>query len=548
MVGHNPIRIGVAKQRAISHLSRYWLLVFCFASGAVLAECKNTPVETDLTTFYSNSWGIDHHNTRYQPVSTVNAGNAANLELKWVYGLSNETPRSFPLVTKDTIFLGDSNHGLVALERETGCERWVYEHKGLISSAIIPGTIRRSDAEDQPILIFTDRFAGIYAVDAKSGDLVWHITVEDHLIPQYSGTPLVTDDTVFVPVSSMEVTLAANPFYGCCTSSGGMAAFDINTGEKKWYLPTIREEAKVTGSHFMGFVDEWGPSGAPVWGSPSYDSKRNRLFFGTGQNYSHPTTDTSDAIFAVDATSGDVQWVRQFTENDAFTAACAMSLNHPNCAKPTGPDVDFGAPTVIARALNGADVLLAGQKSGDVHAMNPDTGEVLWSKKLGRGGIIGGVHFGLAVNETIGTVFVPINDRAAMNYPSPGTPAPGLYALDIESGEQQWQFSRESRCDDEECMYGLSSAITATNDIVITASMDGYLEVMSAVDGKLLWSHDTWRTYDSVNGKDVEGGSIDSQGPMVADDLVMVSSGYRWISNQRGGNAFLVFQVVTPNE
>jgi len=326
-----------------------------------------------------------------------------------------------------------------------------------------------------------------------------------------------------------------------------MAAFDINTGEKKWYLPTIEEAAKVRGSHF-GFVDEWGPSGAPVWGAPTYDSKRNWLFFGTGQNYSHPTTDTSDAIFAVDAASGEVQWVKQFTANDAFNAACTVSLNHPNCAQPTGPDVDFGAPTLLAHTPDGKDILLAGQKSGDVHAMNPDTGELLWSRKLGRGGIIGGVHWGLAVNESTGTVFVPINDRSAMNYPSPGTPTPGLYALDIESGEPLWQFSRNSRCDDEQCMYGLSSAITATNDIVITASMDGYLEVINAADGKLLWSHDSWKTYESVNGVTVKGGSFDTHGPMIADDQVMVSSGYRYISNQRGGNAFLVFQVVAPDD
>ena len=540
-------RVAVVNQRTVSQLSRYLVLAACLASSAVMAECKNIAANAGLTALASNSWGIDHRNTRYQPASTVTAENAANLELKWVYGLSNETPRSFPLVTEDTIFIGDSNHGLVALERETGCERWVYEHDGPISSAIIPGNIRRSDAEDQPILIFTDRYTGVYAIDANTGDLVWHITVDDHLVPQLSGSPLVTEDTVFVPVSSMEVGLPINPFYGCCTTSGGMAAFDINTGEKKWYLPTIKEEPKVTGSHF-GFVDEWGPSGAPVWGAPAYDSKRDILYFGTGQNYSHPTTETSDAIFAVDATSGDVQWVRQFTQNDAFNAACTLTLNHPNCPSPTGPDVDFGAPPLIARTASGQDILIAGQKSGDVHAMNPDTGEVLWSKKLGRGGIIGGVHFGLAVNESIGTVFVPINDRTAMNYPSPGTPTPGLYALDIESGAQRWSFSRESRCDDEECMYGLSSAITATNDIVITASMDGYLEVMGAGDGKLLWSNDTWKSYDSTNGVEVSGGSIDSHGPMVVDDLVMVSSGYRWITNQRGGNAFLVFQLVTPNE
>ena len=547
MKGWHQGRSGVLNRRVVSYLHYSLALALSLASSATLAECLNIQVDADLTSHYSNSWGIDHRNTRYQPTSSLNTKNVARLELKWAYGLSDVTPRSFPLVTKDTIFIGDSNHGLVALERETGCERWVYEHDGLVTSAIIPGNIEHSGAEDQPILVFADRFSGVYAVDAQNGQLVWHITLEDHLVPLYSGTPLVTDDTVFIPVSSMEVGLSMNPFYGCCTTSGGMAAYDIKTGKKRWYLPTIEASAKITGTHF-GFVEEWGPSGAPVWGAPSYDRKRNWLYFGTGQNYTHPTTKTSDAIFAVDAETGDVQWIKQFTANDAFNAGCTLSLNHPNCPDDTGPDVDFGAPTLLARTQGGEDILLAGQKSGHVHAMDPDTGQVRWSKKLGRGGIIGGVHWGLAVNEASGTVFVPINDRSAMNYPSPGTPTPGLYALDIQTGEQLWQFSRESRCDEEECMYGLSSAITATNDIVITGSMDGYLEIMSSTDGKLLWSYDTWKTYNSTNGVEVEGGSLDTHGPMIADDLVMVSSGYRYISNQRGGNAFLVFQVAPLND
>ena len=111
MKGQHQGRIKVVTRHAGLQLSRYLVLALCLASGAALAECLNTPINADLTSFYSNSWGIDHRNTRYQPASSLNAENAANLELKWAYGLANETPRSFPLVTKDTIFIGDSNHG-----------------------------------------------------------------------------------------------------------------------------------------------------------------------------------------------------------------------------------------------------------------------------------------------------------------------------------------------------------------------------------------------------------------------------------------------------
>ena len=129
---------------------------------------------------------------------------------------------------------------------------------------------------ERHILIFTDRTRGVFAVDAANGELVWHAIVSDEPVPVYSGTPLVIGDTVFVPISSMEVGIAMNPFYGCCTTSGGMAALDISTGEQRWYLPTIEAEAEVTGSHFL-FVKEYGPSGATVWAAPSFDAARNRL-------------------------------------------------------------------------------------------------------------------------------------------------------------------------------------------------------------------------------------------------------------------------------
>jgi len=520
-------------------LSGVLVVVLGLCSLTVRATCKNTDPVPNMQSSYAEGWGIDHRNTRYQSASSIDSGNASSLTLKWVYGLASTTPRAYPLITEDTIFVGDGGRGLVALDRATGCERWVHEHAGSIASAILQGRIGERD-----ILIFNDRTQGMYAVDARDGQLIWHAVVEDEPVPWYSGTPLVTEDAVFLPVASLEVGLAANPFYGCCTTSGGMAAFDISTGKKIWYLPTIAAEAQVTGSHFFGLVQKHGPSGAAVWGAPSYDPKRDWLFFGTGQNFTHPTTDTSDAIFAVEAKTGKIVWVHQYTKNDAYTAACNIkALNHPNCAEPTGPDVDFGAATMLLHTRSGRELLIGGQKSADVHAMEPDTGTPVWTTNLGRGGIIGGVHWGMAANESLGLLYVPISDKEVKGFPAPGTPSPGLYALDVETGEKRWTYTRESRCAEEACVFGLSSAIIAANDIVVTGSIDGYLDVVAADTGKLLWSHDSWREYTAVNGVATSGGAFDAHGPMLADNLLVVTSGYGYVGRQRGGNALLVFQL-----
>ena len=219
-----------------------------------------------------------------------------------------------------------------------------------------------------------------------------------------------------------------------------------------------------------------------------------------------------------------------------------MALNHPNCPKPTGPDVDFGAATMLVKTET-RTLLIAGQKSAEVHALDPATGNRIWTTRIGRGGIIGGIHWGLAANESLGLVYAPISDKAIFDFPAPGEPAPGLYALDASTGDPRWHYGRDSRCDAQECIYGLSAAITAANDLVVSGSMNGYLDILHAQTGTLLWSHDAWRSYETVNHIPANGGGFDAHGAVLADNLLMVSAGYAYVGQQRGGNAFLVFEI-----
>jgi polyvinyl alcohol dehydrogenase (cytochrome) len=203
---------------------------------------------------------------------------------------------------------------------------------------------------------------------------------------------------------------------------------------------------------------------------------------------------------------------------------------------------------MLLHGSDGRQRLIAGQKSAEVHALDPLSGERLWTRRLGRGGIIGGVHWGMAANEALGLVYVPISDKAVAGFPAPGEPQPGLYALDIDSGELRWRHSRAPRCESASCIYGLSAAAIAANDVVVVGSIDGYLEVLSADTGTVLWSHDAWRDYDAVNGVPTSGGGFDAHGPMLADDLLLVTAGYAYVGAQRPGNAFLVFQLADADE
>jgi polyvinyl alcohol dehydrogenase (cytochrome) len=62
-----------------------------------------------------------------------------------------------------------------------------------------------------------------------------------------------------------------------------------------------------------------------IWSTPTIDAKKNALYVTTGDNYSHPSTKTSDAFLAMDLDSGKILWSRQMTTSDAWNTACRMA-------------------------------------------------------------------------------------------------------------------------------------------------------------------------------------------------------------------------------
>ena len=494
--------------------------------------------------FLAGSWGQDLRNTRYQPNSQINASNVATLELAWVFALDGgQAPHSYPIATRDTLYIGTQASTLLALDRESGCTRWTYSSPDSIRTGLVHGKLKT-----QSYIYFGTGNGEVEAVDALTGEQLWSIDARDHDAQFITGTPVFHDGVLFVPISSREVALAISPLYGCCTSRGAVAAFDAATGKQLWRTHSIVDKPEVTGRRWL-FIETWGPSGAPVWSAPTIDTNRGVLLFGSGENYSAPANKGSDAITALDLKTGAPRWSQQYTASDNYNMACSMNKDHPNCPKENGPDLDFGAPPVLAR-FNGPkgeqDIILAGQKSADVHAIDPDTGVRLWTRNIGRGGYLGGVHWGMTTNEALGLLYAPISDIRQGPPGSTEESAPGMYAIDIATGEVRWQTTAEDRCDGRErCLNGLSAAPIANSDLVFVAGLDGWLHALRADNGASAWSFDTWRDFNAINESEslkASGGSIDVHGPLLVEDQLFIQSGYGTFG-QQGGNALIAFRL-----
>ena len=476
-----------------------------------------------------NGWGVDVTNRRFQPAAQAGlaAGDVPRLRLRWAFGYPDSaSAQSQPTVVGGRLFVASERGVVHALDARTGCAHWSFAAQSGVRGAMSVGRL----PSGRHALFFGDFNANVYALDAASGAEIWRRDVDTHQGARITGAPVLHDGRLYVPVSSLEELLAADPEYPCCTFRGSVAALDAATGESIWRSFTIPETPRPRGRNPDGFF-LMGPAGAAVWSAPTVDARRGLVYAATGNAYTEPAAATSDAIVAFDLETGAVRWTRQLTPGDAFVLNCAGA--NPNCPDDEGPDFDFGSSPALVTLTDGRDLLVAGQKSGVGYGLDPDrAGAVVWRYRVGAGSALGGIEWGFAVDG--GKAYFANSDHLT---PEPG----GLAAVRLRTGELVWYAEpHEPVC--EGCSPALLAAVTAIPGVVFSGAWDGLFRAYAADDGSVLWEFDTNGAYETVNGVRARGGSINGPGPVVVDGMVYVNSGYAAFGG-RPGNVLLAFGV-----
>ncbi len=487
-------------------------------------------------------WGLNVANTRYVDSKTAgfDATSVAKLKLKWAMGFEGANRvRSQPALAGGAIFIGSQDGHVYALDRNTGCARWKYQVSAEVRTGIVISGWTVGDTAAKPQLYFGDIVGNVYALDAATGAQMWKVKTDPHSSTTLTAAPVLYHGKLYVPVSSLEEG-AAGENYDCCTFRGSIIAYEARSGARLWQSFLV-DAPRFRGKHALGHKT-YGPSGIAVWNSPAIDEKRGVMYFDTGDNYSSPTTRYSDAIIAMDLNTGKIKWSYQALAKDAWNGAC--SLPAPNaCPTENGPDYDFGAAAILATATNGKQYVLAGAKSGVVYAFDPTNGKLIWQNKVGRGGILAGVYFGMATHGDV--VYVPIHDAADGRHYDESA-KPGLYALDIHSGKFLWKSPiDEGGCKDRgpTCAVGIAAPIILTDDLVMSGASDGRVRIHAADSGRVVWEYDTAVTMPTTGGGTATGGSIGGGfGPLIDGGLLIVPSGYGF-AGRTPGNLLLVFGV-----
>lgn len=482
----------------------------------------------------SASWtssGNGKNNWRHQPDETrINAANVASLTPKWVFRPGADVSAT-PSVENGAVYVPDWGGRITKLDAATGAVIWSVS---VPTASGVPGALSRTTPTltEDSVIVGTQIGARLMSLDKATGAVRWVTQLSTMPFAILTQSPAVHAGVVYQGVSSSEEGAAAFiPGYICCRFIGTMNAVDLKTGQIKWTTLMAPNNNGQPG----------GYSGASIWSSsPVIDPSRNAVVVTTGNNYEVPDDVAAcvaadpdaicdapdnyvDAVVSLDMRTGAVRWATKLGGADAWNVACL--IGGANCPTPAGPDYDFGQGAMLLRTKidnKQQDILVAGQKSGVMWGLNPDTGAVFWGTQAGPGGTLGGLEWGSATDGK--RIYFAIANNEAKPYdgrPDLGN-AGSWGAIDPATGAILWQTKDPNGAIDP-------GAVSVANGVVYGGSLAASptaptFFALDAATGEIKLSY-------------VSGGSVNS-GAAIADGVVYWGSGYSNFGLGSPNNAF----------
>lgn len=492
-----------------------------------------------------NGWGNGLTNTRHQPesIGQITARDLGKIRIKWAYGFPGSTKvDAQPTVLGNRIFSSGGTNTIHSIDLDTGCKVWTTTVYSRVRSTIVAGEVGKNI-----LLFFGDQAGWAYALDASNGRKVWSKKIDSHNLAQVTGSPVFHNATVYFPASSgWEEAAAANSSYDCCTFRGSISALNAADGSTRWKTYTINEPAKKVNQSKA----KYGPSGAGVWSSPTIDVDKGMIYITTGNNFSLPATETSDAIIALSLDSGAILWTKQIVARDTTNNSCYVP-GQSNCPNLSAPDHDFGSSAILVRLEDNKRLLVAGQKSGVVTAIDPDNdGKIIWQRIIGQGSPLGGIQFGISTDGKYvyaANSYIQIsNSSSSVRGAQPGVDGwyllgsrgGGMNAIDIRTGEIKWSRAHPGCNQMPGCSQAQSAAVTSTDTFVLSGGLDGILRAYAVSNGEILWEVDTKVSVKGSNGTIAKGGALDGPGPVIVSGMLLVNSGYQMFGGVPGNALF----------
>ena len=238
-----------------------------------------------------------------------------------------------------------------------------------------------------------------------------------------------------------------------------------------WTTYTMPERPRPLGRNSAG-TQLYGPAGAAIWNAPTLDPELGRVYTTVGTCYISEFFDervgydggTCVSVMAFDMETGKKAWWTQLVPMDRHPGGCGREpeeqrLNCPGYVD--DPDDDPSGAPVLYTAENGQRIIIQGQESGRITALDPDNdGAVLWVAQAGDEMAAMNGGFGGAFDGRYYYKPLPFED---------GTGA--IAAIRPQDGSRAWYQSldKPEGCDSEdaECSSANWSSASAVPGAVI---------------------------------------------------------------------------------
>ena len=516
---------------------RRYLLATALAAGWMAAQSAN------WTTYNG-----DHASHRYSTLAKITPANVKNLALSWVY--QSPVAGSWeatPLVLDGVMYITQRPNDVVALDAATGRVFWSYRYNNQEDPRVCCGANNRGLGVLGDSLFMGTLDASLVAIDRHNGHLLWKTRVAEAKAG-YSITvaPLVVKDKVIVGVGGGE--WGVRGFIAAYSAETGKELWRFYTvpgpgepGHETW-LPCPPDSP--SGSKDYCDPDAWKHGGGSVWVTGSYDPATNLTYWGTGNagpDY-NPTQRPGDNLYtasvvALDTDTGKLRWHYQFTPGDRYdydavqvpvladiqfqgkpVKAMLWANRNGNfyvLDRTTGKFL-LGKPFVKVNWMSGFDANgrpiqtpqpqglptypgLQGGTNWYSPSFSPRTGLMyfsIWEEqgilftqipvvyKEGTG--FGGGGFGPFVPSVDdpkkgipNAAGVPNLRRGPINDWTDAAGHGAMVALDPATGEAKWKFKMTDVTD--------VGAVTTASDLLFTGGREGYMQVLNARTGDLLW-------------------------------------------------------------
>ena len=309
--------------------------------------------------------------TRYYPASHINTSNVKNLRPAWIFQTEIvESQETTPIVVNGIMYITTSFNHVYALNAATGQQIWHYKHKMGPITTYCCGPNNRGVAVSGDKVFFGTLDAKLVALDAKSGKRLWETQIAS---PEkgYSETmaPTVVNNKVLIGTNGGE--------YGI---RGFVKAFDANSGKLLWTFHTTAENSvgvwaknDATGRDMLRDIaaekaalkkmgDPYKTLGGGVWQNPAVDLETNRIYFVAG----NPSPDLDGSI-----RPGDNLYTNSLISVDLNTGKYACHFQY--IAHDVW-DLDAVSPPVLAMVKDKSGKMVKGVmhggKSGHVYIHN----------------------------------------------------------------------------------------------------------------------------------------------------------------------------------